>query len=73
MQLFLLVAVLGLFSARYIGGQVVTGTLTGTVTDATGATVPNAKITITELSTSAQRSTATSADGLYIVPYLAPG
>ena len=47
MQLFLLVVFLVLFSARYSWGQVVTGTLTGTVTDATGATVPNAKITIT--------------------------
>jgi hypothetical protein len=73
MQLFLLVVFLVLFSARYNWAQVVTGTLTGTVTDATGATVPNAKITITELSTSAQRSTTTSADGLYNVPYLAPG
>ena len=73
MQLFLLMVFLVLFSARDTGGQVVTGTLTGTVTDSTGAAIADAKVTITELSTSAQRSTATSADGLYNIPYLAPG
>jgi hypothetical protein len=69
----LLVAFLGLFSGWNVWGQVVTGTLTGAVTDSTSATVPNAKVTITELSTGTQRSTTTSADGLYNIPYLAPG
>ncbi len=69
----LLVALLVLSSVGSVWGQVVTGTLTGTVTDSTGATVPNAKVTITEVSTGAQRSAATSADGLYNFSYLAPG
>jgi Carboxypeptidase regulatory-like domain len=69
----LCMAFLVLFSGQNACGQVVTGTLTGTVTDATGATVPNAKVTITQLSTGVQRSTTTSADGLYNFPYLAPG
>src|ERR1700734_2031314 len=73
MQLFLLMVFLVLFSARDPEVQVVTGTLAGTVTDSTGAAIADAKVTITELSTSAQRSTATSADGLYNIPYLAPG
>jgi Carboxypeptidase regulatory-like domain len=68
----LCLALLVLFTGRNACGQVVTGTLTGTVTDATGATVPNAKITITQVSTGAQRSTTTSSDGLYNFPYLAP-
>ena len=65
-------AFLVLFSASNAPGQVVTGTLTGTVTDATGATIPNAKVTITQVSTGVQRSATTSADGLYNFPYLAP-
>src|ERR1700685_3938894 len=47
----LLVVFLLLISGGSVSGQVVTGTLTGTVTDATGATIPNAKVIITELST----------------------
>ncbi len=68
-----LMTFLVLFSGRNICGQVVTGTLTGAVTDSTGAVIPNAKVTITQLSTSVERSTATSTDGLYNIPYLAPG
>jgi hypothetical protein len=68
----LLVAWFVLWSAGSVWGQVVTGTLTGSVTDSTGATVPNAKVTITQLSTGVQRSATTTADGLYNFPYLAP-
>src|SRR5258708_22449804 len=68
----LCMAFLVLFSGQNAYGQVVTGTLTGTVTDATGATIPNAKVTITQVSTGAQRSATTSTDGLYNFPYLAP-
>ncbi len=69
----LLVMMFMLISGQQVRGQVVTGTLTGTVVDLTGATVPEAKVTITEISTGVQRSTTTSADGLYDFPYLAPG
>jgi outer membrane receptor protein involved in Fe transport len=54
-------------------GQVVTGTLTGTVTDSTGATVPKATVTATNQATGASQSTTTTNDGIYNVPYLAPG
>jgi hypothetical protein len=53
--------------------QVVTATLTGTVLDSSGATVPNAKVTVTEASTGVTRVTTTSNDGIYNVPYLNPG
>src|ERR1700677_2108404 len=62
-----------LLSGGSVCGQVVTGTLTGTVTDSTGATIPNAKVAITELSTNSERTTASSTDGRYDIPYLAPG
>ncbi len=56
-----------------IFGQVVTATLTGSITDPSGASIPNATVKVTERSTGATRSTNTSVDGVFNVPYLNPG
>ena len=53
--------------------QVVTATLTGTVHDSSGASVPNAKVTVTQKSTGTTRTTTSTDDGVYNVPYLEPG
>ena len=53
--------------------QVVTATLTGSITDSSGASVPNATVRVTENATGVVRSTKTSVDGVYNVPYLNPG
>src|SRR5713226_8997728 len=53
--------------------QAVSATLIGTVTDSSGATVPNATVTATETRTGVLRKTSTTADGVYTIPYLAPG
>ena len=53
--------------------QVVTATLTGSITDSSGASVPNATVKVTENATGVVRSTKTSVDGVYNVPYLNPG
>ncbi len=53
--------------------QAVKGTLLGTVVDASGATVPNAKIAITESNTGIVRTTTTNESGNYNFPDLAPG
>jgi hypothetical protein len=53
--------------------QVVNGTLLGTVTDASGAVVPNAKITIIETQTAVVHTSQTNESGNFIVPYLPPG
>src|SRR5277367_6202156 len=50
----LFVVFLLLLSGGSVCGQVVSGTLTGIVTDSTGATIPNAKVIITELSTNSE-------------------
>jgi hypothetical protein len=47
-------------------------TINGTVTDATGAVVPGAKITATELETSLAREAVSSAEGLYVIGSLRP-
>lgn len=54
-------------------GQAVSGTLLGTVTDQSGATVPAARVTITEQATGVSRTTDTTAAGYYAFPNLAPG
>jgi hypothetical protein len=54
-------------------GQAVNGTLLGTVTDATGAAVPNAKVTATEVSTGAIHLSASNDSGNYTFPDLQPG
>ena len=50
-----------------------TGTLVGTVTDSTGAVVGSARVTIVNNETAFVSNTATSAEGSYTAPYLAPG
>ena len=49
------------------------GTITGTVTDAQGGVVPNAKITITEVDTGLRYEVQSGSDGTYIRPALKPG
>ena len=49
------------------------GSITGEVTDATGATVPDAAVTVISTQTNAARESVTNASGLYTVPELAPG
>src|SRR5258708_21683984 len=50
-----------------------TASLAGTVTDATAAVVPQAKITARNLSTNALRDAATDGSGSYRITSLAPG
>jgi Carboxypeptidase regulatory-like domain len=49
------------------------GTITGTVTDAQGGVVANAKITITEVATGLKYEVVSGSDGTYIRPALKPG
>src|SRR5436309_2118364 len=50
-----------------------TATLQGTVTDATGAVVPNATVTVHNQSTGEERTAQTNDTGFYIVPSLPVG
>ena len=50
-----------------------TANLIGTVTDMSGATVPNAKVVVTNQATGVEWNALTNSDGLYVVPSLQPG
>jgi hypothetical protein len=65
--------VLGLLFAAAIFAQRDLGTIAGTVTDPTGAAIPNAKITITEVATNLSYDVTSSAAGEYTRPALKPG
>src|SRR6185437_1653092 len=54
-------------------GQVETGTLGGTVTDPSGAVIPNAKVTATNAGTGLTRTVTTSSQGNYAIVDLPPG
>jgi hypothetical protein len=53
--------------------QTFRGTILGTVTDATGATVPDATVTVRNADTGLLRKTVTQADGSYRLPELPIG
>ena len=48
------------------------GTIVGTVTDPSGAVVPNAKVALVEEGTSASRAVTSDAQGYYVFPSLRP-
>ncbi|MEK7753917.1 MAG: carboxypeptidase-like regulatory domain-containing protein, partial [Acidobacteriota bacterium] len=54
-------------------GQAVTGSLVGTITDSSGGTVANAKVTITEVNTGISRTMQTNDSGNYTFATLEPG
>jgi len=62
-----------LLAAMMIWAQAETGQITGTVTDATGAAIPKAAITITNIDTRAARTTTASGEGSYTATNLQPG
>lgn len=58
--------------AGLLSAQVETGQIAGTVTDQSEAVVPNATVTARNLGTNAERSTQSSATGLYKIAGLEP-
>ena len=53
--------------------QVTGATLSGTITDASGAVLPGAQLIIVNLSTDVTRKSLTQSDGIYSAPNLSPG
>src|SRR5487761_1668074 len=50
----------------------ISGDIAGTVTDPSGAVLPGATVTITDVSTGSARTTTTNSSGQYRVPLLPP-
>jgi hypothetical protein len=59
--------------ARPAGAQVLYGSITGAVQDASGSVVPHASVTVVNSSTGQSRETITSDDGAYVIPDVAAG
>jgi len=53
--------------------QKITGTITGVVTDDSGAVLPDASVTVTSTQTGASRTMTTGSDGSFSFPELNPG
>ncbi|HEV2664890.1 MAG TPA: carboxypeptidase regulatory-like domain-containing protein, partial [Blastocatellia bacterium] len=70
---FLLAALMALLASAVALGQTTTATLSGVVKDASGALVPDVKVTARNADTGATRETRTDNDGRYSLTNLGPG
>ena len=66
-------AVLLLCLSQFLPAQTITGTISGDVTDTSGAVVAGATVTVENLGTSQKRTATTTAGGTFVVPDLAIG
>ncbi len=64
---------LAIFAVGVASAQISTTTLFGTVTDTTGAAIPNATVTVTQTETNLTRTVTTKDDGSYRAEFLPVG
>src|SRR5580693_4073651 len=69
----LLALLIAAFAVVGASAQLSTASMFGTVTDATGAVVPNATVAITQTSTNETRTVVTNKDGAYRADFLPVG
>src|SRR5260370_24871766 len=69
----LLILAIAIVSATQARAQVSGATLSGTVTDPSGAAIAGAKVSITNKATSVTRDVTTDSSGFYSAPNLLPG
>ena len=68
----MLIALLASLSG-HLFGQTISGTIVGTVHDASGAVVIGTRVMATSISTGISQTTTSGADGDYTIPNLPPG
>ena len=73
LALFAAAFAVSLVSTQPVFGQAATGSIGGTVLDATGAAVPGADVVVTNMQTGLDRKLQTNGAGLFTVPDLTPG
>jgi outer membrane receptor protein involved in Fe transport len=71
--LVLSVGTLCLASTPLVFGQAVTGSITGYITDPSGAAIPGAKVTVTDTHTGVETIRTSDTAGLYLITNLLPG
>lgn len=71
--MWLISAVLLFFSCGTLGAQTITANINGTVTDPSGAVVPNATVTAVNVNTGVTTPTTTNSDGVYNIRFLQIG
>ncbi|MBS1806974.1 MAG: TonB-dependent receptor [Acidobacteria bacterium] len=64
---------IGVFNHPKSLAQTITATISGTVTDQTGANVPNAQVSVTSTNTGQKKNVTTDNDGRFVIPFLQPG
>jgi len=64
---------LTMFSMSLLAQSIISGDITGLVTDPQGAAVPNASVTLTNVNTGATQKTTTGGNGNYRFAFLPPG
>ena len=67
------VLVLSVCGATAILAQTETGQITGRVTDASGAVLPGATVSVKAVEIASERTVTTNREGLYVLPNLQPG
>ena len=72
-RLALFALLIAVFAAIGAQAQLTTASLSGSITDPSGAVVPNAKITLTQIDTNFVRVTASKADGSFHEEFLPVG
>ena len=68
-----LISLIILISSFSVVGQTVFGRISGTISDANGAAVPNATVTVSNASTNFSRTATTDSSGFYSVPNIPVG
>ncbi len=69
----LLLSLVWILTAMSAMGQEFRGTISGAVTDSSGAAIPGASVVIKEVHTGTTNTTKSDAAGQYVVPFLLPG
>src|SRR5579871_1497032 len=72
-NIVVIIAIAIISSGAAVHAQTATGTISGTVTDASGAVIPSATVTVTNKATGIARTLTANSEGLYSAPALPAG